>query len=78
MLEVAPCLECLLRQVLGGSLHSGRSDMVDEGYNLRSATQASLTVTEGSTVGLTVDVVAETDSEHGGRCAEPTVMDPFN
>ena len=42
-----------------------------------SVTQASLTVTEGSTVGLTFDVVAETDSQEGGRCAEPTVIDPF-
>ena len=42
-----------------------------------SITQASLTVTEGSTVGLTVDVVAETDSQDGGRCAEPAVIDPF-
>ena len=42
-----------------------------------SLRQVSLTVTEGNTVGLTVDVVAETDSQDGGRCAEPTVIDPF-
>ncbi len=44
-----------------------------------SVAQASLPVTEGSTVGLAVDVVAETtDSQYGGRCAKPTVLDPFS
>ena len=42
-----------------------------------SHARSTVPVEVGDLVHLTVEVVAETDSDYGDRCAEPTVKDSF-